>query len=427
MILNETSVAAAPGPVRSPVPAPRRGHAQIGFYFATLTLATGLGHPDGLLRLPIQFWLKDQLGTSPQGLAWFEALACTPIYLAFLFGFLRDHWRPSHRWHDRGYLLFSGLAAIGCYVWLAADHLDYARLLVAVLLAGAAYQLIHAAAEALMTTAAQRHLMTGRLSALSEFGEAMAGILAALLGGWMVSHVSIQAIFLIAAGCSGVILLQSFWKPRAIFSGEGTSVPRQGLVSIGVLLRHPALRPTGLIILLWSFSPGYHTPLLYYLTDDVRISSGAYGICQAVDCIGITVAAAAYAWLCHRVSLKRLLWWSIGLSVFPGLVFLLVRSAPQAVAASFLLALLVGFMNTSLGDLLMRAAPEGLEGSYRMLGVSAYAVGGAMGDVFGAWVYEHGGLVPCLIIEAVITACIFPALRRLPQHLIASSEAELKE
>ena len=42
MILHETSAATAPGPVRTPVPAPRRRPVQIGFYFATLTLATGL-------------------------------------------------------------------------------------------------------------------------------------------------------------------------------------------------------------------------------------------------------------------------------------------------------------------------------------------------------------------------------------------------
>jgi hypothetical protein len=44
--------------------------------------------------------------------------------------------------------------------------------------------------------------------------------------------------------------------------------------------------------------------------------------------------------------------------------------------------------------------------------------------VFGAWVYEIGGLVPCLIIEAVVTLCIFPALRALPPGLIATSETE---
>src|SRR6185436_3009499 len=126
----------------------QRGRLQIGLYFGTLTLASGLGHPGGLLRLPVQFWLKDRLDIGPQGLAVFEAVVFAPVYLAFFFGFLRDHWRPF-RSGDRGYLIVSALAAIGCYGWLASGTVDYHRLMVGVLLAVAAYQLLHAASEAL--------------------------------------------------------------------------------------------------------------------------------------------------------------------------------------------------------------------------------------------------------------------------------------
>jgi hypothetical protein len=102
---------ATPDPGYAPGRAPKPGRIQIGSYFSVLTLATTLGHPDGLLRLPIQFWLKDDLGTSPQGLALFDAAACAPVYLAFLFGILRDHRRPI-RAKDRGYLIFSAVVAI---------------------------------------------------------------------------------------------------------------------------------------------------------------------------------------------------------------------------------------------------------------------------------------------------------------------------
>lgn len=63
-------------------------------YFAILNLALGLGAPTGLAAIPIGYFLKDHLHLSPLGLAAFVAIASTPAYFGFLFGFLRDRWRP---------------------------------------------------------------------------------------------------------------------------------------------------------------------------------------------------------------------------------------------------------------------------------------------------------------------------------------------
>jgi MFS family permease len=415
-----TAVAAPP---LVPGTSPDRSRLQIGLYFGLLTLASGLGHPAGLLRLPLQFWLKDNLDVSPQGLAMFEAVVFAPVFVAFAFGFLRDHWRPF-RSGDRGYLMFSGLAGIACYLWLAAGEASYYRLIAGVLLAVSAFQLMNAAGEALMAWVARRNLMTGRLNALNEFGDAIVGVFAALLGGWLATRASMQVIFLFAAGCTAAVVLQAFWRPKAIFSTQETVKRGEGMQSVLLLLRNRNLRPILLVIVLWSFSPGWHTPLLFYLTDDVKISTEAYGICQAMDYVGITLASIGYFWLCIRIRLKHLLWWGIVLNIMPGVLFLWVKDAPQAIAASLVIWLLMGFLNTAIGDLLTRACPEGLEGSCQMLGASAFIIAGTIGDLIGAWLYETGGLIPCIVIEALFTLAIIPVLRRLPVSLVASREAE---
>ena len=63
-------------------------------------LTLGLAEPTGLVSLPLLFWLKDGLGLTPQSVAVFEAVALAPLYFGFLFGFLRDRWRPLGR-NDR--------------------------------------------------------------------------------------------------------------------------------------------------------------------------------------------------------------------------------------------------------------------------------------------------------------------------------------
>jgi hypothetical protein len=84
-------------------------------YFAILNLALGLGSPAGIASIPIGYFLKDNLRLSPLGLAGFGAIAAAPVYVSFLFGFLRDRWRPS-RSGDRGYLLGGGLGAVAAYL-----------------------------------------------------------------------------------------------------------------------------------------------------------------------------------------------------------------------------------------------------------------------------------------------------------------------
>ena len=71
-----------------------RTQRQLGAYFAVLMLTLGLAEPTGLVSLPLLFWLKDGLGLRPQAIAAFEAVALAPLYFGFVFGFVRDRWRP---------------------------------------------------------------------------------------------------------------------------------------------------------------------------------------------------------------------------------------------------------------------------------------------------------------------------------------------
>ena len=83
-------------------------------YFAILNLSVGLGTPlTGLAAIPINYILKDQLNLSPFGLAMFISIASAPAYVGFLFGFIRDRWRPRI-WGDfRLCRIYSRILTVG--------------------------------------------------------------------------------------------------------------------------------------------------------------------------------------------------------------------------------------------------------------------------------------------------------------------------
>jgi hypothetical protein len=308
------------------------------------------------------------------------------------------------------------------YVWLAQGPLTYGRVLGGLLLAMTAYQTVIATTNALVTQVGQRDTITGELSALGEAAETTVSMVSALAGGWLASHANLYTAFWIGAAISAAILAQAFWRPAGVFAHKPSRPVRSSRVA--GLFRDRGMRNAAIILVLYNFSPGWATPLLYYLTDRLGLSSQAFAACRAGQYGSVLAAAALYGFLCRRYPLKRLLHWALLVNVFSGFLFLLARGPLEAVAVSALVGLLVGFANVALFDLLMRCCPNGVEGSGTALGHSVFAAAGAGADLFGAWLYQGHGFAACLLADAVATALVFPLLRSLP-IMTPDSQAEV--
>jgi MFS family permease len=397
---------------------------QLGVYFAILMLTLGLAEPTGLVSLPLLFWLKDGLALRPRAIAAFEAVALVPLYFGFVFGFIRDRWQPFGR-GDRGYLLIGAPIAVASYCWLANDPASPVKLLAGMVVAVVAFEFLGATAEGLMTEAAQRHLMTGRLSALSEVAEIIPGIVSMLIGGWIATNLDVRGAFVIAAAVTTIVVAQSFWRPHAVFpTGESEIEPEANLQAIRRLLRTKALWPAIGALLLWNFSPGWGTPLMFFLSDDLKLTPTAFGAFRGATFASGAVAAIVYATLCRRFPLRPILWWSVVLNIPAAFLVLLTHTAFEAIIASAIVGFLLGMLNIALFDLLRRSCPANLEGTGVMLGYSLFSIGGTLGDLFGSWLYEGHGLAVCLGFDAAATVAILPILLFVPRALISSRDGD---
>ena len=112
---------------------------RIFVYLGVLIVLLAFGSPaGGLIDIPVSFFLKNKLHLAAHEVAQFRLVAAIPLYLAFVFGFIRDTWNPFGM-RDRGYmLLFSGLTA-GLYVSFAFNPVSYASLLAAMVLLTTSY------------------------------------------------------------------------------------------------------------------------------------------------------------------------------------------------------------------------------------------------------------------------------------------------
>ncbi len=395
-------------------------------YFALLNLSVGLGTPlTGLAAIPINYILKDKLHLSPFRLAIFVSIASAPAYVGFLFGFVRDRWRPRI-WGDRGYLLLGGVVALGAYLWLGRAAINYHDLLGGVVIAGVAYTIIAASAQGLMTVVAQAHLMTGRLSVVFGFGVFVPLVVSALLGGWLVAHVSTRGTFILAGCATAVIVAQAFWRLNRVIASEQLESDRHesGLAAITRLAAHRPIWPAALIWFLWNFSPGWGTPMFYHLTQTVKISSQLFGTFTALQWGFFLPTTALYGIVCRRTSLANLLWWGTLVAILQGPIMFFADSAATAIGVAVGFGLFGGFATAAYVDLIMRSCPEGLEGTGVMLSGAALAVATNSGNLLGSWIYARGGFAPAVIVTTVATALIVPVLWWVPANVTATREGE---
>ena len=86
---------------------------RIFLYLGILIVLLAFGAPGGgLIDIPITFLLKNKLHLKAHELADFRLVSAIPLYLSFVFGFIRDIWNPFGV-RDRGFMLLFGVLTAG--------------------------------------------------------------------------------------------------------------------------------------------------------------------------------------------------------------------------------------------------------------------------------------------------------------------------
>ena len=115
-----------------PAALPHSVRQRIFFYLGVLIVLLAFGAPGGgLIDIPISFFLKNKLHLKAHEVAEFRLVSAIPLYLSFVFGFIRDMWNPFGM-RDRGFMLLFGAISAGLYVLFAFTPISYVTLLVAI-------------------------------------------------------------------------------------------------------------------------------------------------------------------------------------------------------------------------------------------------------------------------------------------------------
>jgi hypothetical protein len=404
-------------------------------YLGILIVLLAFGNPSGgLIDIPISFFLKNRLHLTAHDVANFRLVVAIPLYLSFVFGFVRDVWNPLLM-RDRGFmLLFGGMTAL-LYLLFAFTPMSYSTLLAAMLLLTASFLFVWSAQNGLTSTIGQQHAMTGQVSAAWNVFLQIPAVAALLIGGALSGMLeeqnpdqAVRILFLAGAAVMTAIALYALWKPKAVFDNVRVEADGAPVTDLMRLVRHRPIYPALLIWLLWDFAPGSTTPLQYHLQNTLHASDAQWGEWNAIFAGSFIPTFIVYGLLCRRFPLKTLLWWGTVVAVPQMVPLLFLDTVNQALIAAVPIGLMGGVATGAYLDLIIRSCPRGMQGTMLMMSYSLYFGAVRFGDVLGTHLYDrYGGFDVCVVVITMVYALILPTLLWVPKHLIATADGQTPE
>jgi MFS family permease len=384
-----------------------------------------------LIAVPMLFFLKNRLHLGASQTALFALITSIPLFLGFVFGFIRDRWSPFGL-GDRGHLLVFGLLTAAIYLAIAYLPPTYPVLLIGGILATASIQLVYGAANGIATTIGRKHAITGQMSTAVNVANTIPVAVAFLAGGALSGALehgdAVQAArTLFLTGAAFLIAIAAFGAlgPRRLFE-EGRSEPEvlNPLADIRRLARSWPVYPALVVQLLWQFAPAAGAALQYHLSGDLHATDAQVGQFFAVFYGSFIPTFVVYGFLAQRFSLTVLMWVGALMAVPQMAPLLFIRTADLAVWSALPLGILGGIAQVAFMDLAMRACPKGLEGTMMMLLWSCYWISYRLGDLWGGDIYDHhGGFSVAIWATMGVYAAILPVLLLVPRRVSAGHDA----
>jgi MFS family permease len=419
----------------APASLPRPARQTIFLYLGVLIVLLAFGSPaGGLIDIPISFFLKNKLHLQAHQVANFRLATAIPLYLSFVFGFIRDIWNPFGM-RDRGFMLLFGSITALLYVLFAFTPNTYLMLLAAVVLLTTSFLFVASAQNGLTSTIGQQHAMTGQISAVWNVFLTIPTVGAFFVGGALSGMLedqnadeAVRILFLTGAAIMAAVALYALWKPSDVFDNVRIETVSGGhpMQDLKRLLRHWPIYPALLIWLLWNFAPGSATPLQYHLQNELHATDAQWGQFNAIFAASFIPTFIVFGLLCRRFSLNTLLLWGTIAAVPQMIPLLLIHSVTGALIAAVPIGLMGGLATGAYLDLIIRSSPPGLQGTTLMMSYSLYYVVSRFGDVLGTNLYDHyGGFTVCVIAITIVYALILPTLLLVPKWLVATADGQV--
>jgi MFS family permease len=377
---------------------------RLALLFAVVYFSQGMYHvADQVLTLT----LKERLGMSPSQVGTFGTIVLAPWVIKPIYGMVSDAFPLFGRRRKSYFLLMSALATLaGLALGLHAEP-TYWSLGLLMLVMGLGIAFTDVLTDAMMVENGKPLGLTGAFQSVQWSAISVATLLVGLVGGYFAQHRMLQTGFLLAAAFPFVALVMGAKFIHEAPAKSQREEFREAWDGIKRAVTDRTMWVVAGFIFFWTFSPSIGIPLFYYQTDTLKFSQQFIGVLGSLTAAASIVGAAAYAPLSRRVSLHRLIVWSIAVGVVGTLAYLFYSNATSAIVIDTLFGGIGMITQLAFLDLAAKACPKHAEGTFFALLMSVYNLGTQGSQVFGGYLYEWTSYSTLVWISAAMTGAAY--------------------
>ena len=380
-------------------------------FFAVVYTVEGIGQAKvGIVWQPLTWFLKMQYGWTALQIAASLAVLDVPWVVKPLYGLVSD-FLPLFGYRRRSYLLLSNLAAVLAFIGVT-QVTGPGPIVFALVLTSIAMAVSSTLCGALLVENGQRYEASAAFvnQQWLWFNGAVAAT--SLLGGELIEWFSASSALHVAAWTAAAAPLAVLACVHLVTeqrSAIDRAALRQRLEGLLSTFRSRTLWLLAVFLFLYYFSPGFGTPLYFYMTDHLHFSQGLIGALSAVSAAGWVAGGLTYRWFLADMPTPRLLRLSIVLGTAATLAFLVMLDPVSGVIVYFLNGMAGMIANVATLTLAADHCPPRAEGFAFAALMSVINVATPTADASGAFLYEHvfaSHLAPLIVLSAAATAFV---------------------
>jgi MFS family permease len=372
----------------------------------------------GVVWQPLTHYLKQTMGWDAVQIAASLAVLDVPWVVKPIYGMISD-FLPLFGYRRRSYLLVANAAAACAFLW-CTRLLAPGPLVLALTLTSIAMATASTVCGALLVENGQKYSSSAAFINQQWLWFNVAVMIASVLGGELIELLSPAGALHAALGFAAV-------APLVVIATTGLVDEQRAGINLAEL--HSALRGfldtfrsrtlwlVAAFLFLYYFSPGFGTPLYFYMTDNLRFSQGTIGLLSSVSAGGWIVGGLLYRYGLRGMTTRKLLNLSIAAGTLATLAFLGMVDETTGLIVYFVNGVAGMIANIATLALAADHCPPRSEGFAFAGLMSVINLATPLHDTIGSLLYEHlfqQRLAPLIVVSAVFTAAIFllmPLLR----------------